>query len=221
MWLFTLLLLCSCVNNHRLSKALELAGSNRGELEKVLIHYKDSGEKYKAACFLIENMPKCYSYKGWLIDTLRYWKATTDSFGIIDSSQVAKWEKYPASMMNKEYDIHVITADYLIRNIDQAFVVWKKRPWNKDLSFDDFCELILPYRIGDETLEDWRSVYSEEFSFLLDSVYIGTDVMEATKVVMENLRERGFRFNNDFDSPHMGALFLLEHRAGKCDPESG
>ena len=37
-WLFTLLLLCSCVNNHRLSKALELAGSNRGELEKVLIH---------------------------------------------------------------------------------------------------------------------------------------------------------------------------------------
>lgn len=68
-------------------------------------------------------------------------------------------------MMNKEYDIHVITADYLIRNIDQAFVVWKKRPWNKDLSFDDFCELILPYRIGDETLEDWRSVYSEEFSF--------------------------------------------------------
>lgn len=51
MWLFTLLLLCSCVNNHRLSKALELAGSNRGELEKVLIHYKDSGEKYKAACF--------------------------------------------------------------------------------------------------------------------------------------------------------------------------
>ena len=56
-WLFTLLLLCSCVNNHRLSKALELAGSNRGELEKVLIHYKDSGEKYKAACFLIENMP--------------------------------------------------------------------------------------------------------------------------------------------------------------------
>lgn len=42
------LLLCE---QPSLSKALELAGSNRGELEKVLIHYKDSGEKYKAACF--------------------------------------------------------------------------------------------------------------------------------------------------------------------------
>ena len=214
--LFVLLCLCSCANNYRLNKALELAGNNRDELEKVLVHYKDSGQKYDAACFLIENMPKCYSYKGWLIDTLRYWKATTDSFGNIDNKQVVKWEKYPASMMDKEYDIHVITADYLIRNIDQAFEAWKKRPWNKNLSFDDFCELILPYRIGDETLEDWRSAYSREFSFLLDSVYTGTDMLEAVSVVMDNLKERGFRFNIDFDSPHMGALYLLENRAGKC-----
>ncbi len=214
--LFALLLLYSCVNNHRLNKVLDLAGNNRSELEKVLIHYKDSGEKYDAACFLIENMSKCYSYKGWLLDTLRYWKSTTDSFGNIDNKQVVKWEKYPASMMDKEYDIHVITADYLIRNIDQAFEVWKKRPWNKNLSFDEFCELILPYRIGDETLEDWRSAYSKEFAFLLDSVYTGTDMMEAVNVVIEHLKKTGFRFNIDFDSPHMGAFFLLEHRVGKC-----
>lgn len=215
-WIFGLLLLCSCANNHRLNVALELAETNRGELEKVLLHYKDSGQKYDAACFLIENMTKCYSYKGWLIDTLRYWKATTDSFGNIDNKQVVKWEKYPASMMNKEYDIHVITADYLIRNIDQAFEAWKKRPWNKNLSFDDFCELILPYRIGDETLEDWRSAYSQEFSFLLDSVYTGTDMLEAVNVVLDHIKERGFRFNIDFDTPHMGALYLLANRAGKC-----
>lgn len=215
-WIFGLLLLCSCANNHRLNVALELAETNRGELEKVLLHYKDSGQKYDAACFLIENMPKCYSYKGWLIDTLRYWKATTDSFGNIDNKQVMKWEKYPASMMNKEYDIHVITADYLIRNIDQAFEAWKKRPWNKNLSFDDFCELILPYRIGNETLEDWRSAYSQEFSFLLDSVYTGTDMLEAVNVVLDHIKERGFRFNIDFDTPHMGALYLLANRAGKC-----
>lgn len=214
--LFALLLLCSCANNHRLSKALELADNNRVELEKVLTYYKDSADKYNAACFLIENMPKCYSYQGWLLDTLRYWKATTDSFGNIDNKQVVKWEKYPASMMKKVHDIQVITADYLIRNIDQAFEVWKKRPWNRNLSFNDFCELILPYRVGDETLEDWRSAYSKEFSFLLDSVYTGTDVKEAVNVVIEHLKKRGFRFNIDFDSPHMGALFLLKNRVGKC-----
>ena len=38
--------------------ALEFAGENRGELEKVLEHYNDSGLKQDAARFLIENMPR-------------------------------------------------------------------------------------------------------------------------------------------------------------------
>ena len=40
--------------------AMEKAGDNRQELEKVLRHYQQSPAdslKYKAACFLIENMP--------------------------------------------------------------------------------------------------------------------------------------------------------------------
>nr|WP_310648363.1 hypothetical protein [Bacteroides thetaiotaomicron] len=43
-----------------LETALQQAGENRVELEKVLSHYKtDPADslKYKAACFLIENMP--------------------------------------------------------------------------------------------------------------------------------------------------------------------
>lgn len=42
--------------------SLNAAGKNRIELEKVLEHYKDSGPKYDAACFLIKNMPGYYSY---------------------------------------------------------------------------------------------------------------------------------------------------------------
>lgn len=40
---------CSCTENKRLKYALEFAGENRGELEKVLEHYKDSGLKQDAA----------------------------------------------------------------------------------------------------------------------------------------------------------------------------
>jgi len=32
------------------------SGNNRPELEKVLRYYEDDGQKYRAACFLIENM---------------------------------------------------------------------------------------------------------------------------------------------------------------------
>lgn len=39
---------------------------------KVLEHYKDSGPKYDAACFLIKNMPGYYSYaKSSGLDSLR------------------------------------------------------------------------------------------------------------------------------------------------------
>lgn len=47
-------------------------------------------------------------------------------------------------------------AHFLIQNIDLAFKVWKERPWNKNLCFEDFCELILPCRIANEKLSDWR-----------------------------------------------------------------
>lgn len=61
----------SCGRNERLEYALDFAGSNRAELEKVLEHYADSGLKYKAACFLIENMPRYYAYEGEKLDSLR------------------------------------------------------------------------------------------------------------------------------------------------------
>ena len=66
-----LLLVLRCVSRpDRLEYALEFAGKNRTELEKVLEHYKEDTMKYRAACFLIENMPRWYSYDGWQLDTL-------------------------------------------------------------------------------------------------------------------------------------------------------
>ena len=61
--------------------ALESAGPNRNELEYVLDYYKDEPEKYKAALFLIENMPGHYSYLGDAIDD--YY---TDAIDIMRSS---------------------------------------------------------------------------------------------------------------------------------------
>ena len=47
---------------------------SRKELEKVLDHYscsKTDSLKYKAAVFLIENMPKQYSYSGSFIEKFK------------------------------------------------------------------------------------------------------------------------------------------------------
>ena len=47
-----------------LEAALEAAGTNRPELEKVLAHYQGDSLKLRAAAFLIENMPYHYAYSG-------------------------------------------------------------------------------------------------------------------------------------------------------------
>ena len=58
----------------------------------------------------------------------------------------------------KEY----ITNEYLINNIDAAFRVWKY-PWNSFLSFDKFCETILPYRSLNSvySLDDRNWIFSQ------------------------------------------------------------
>ena len=55
--LATFLIACTSPDNRHLEQALQLAGDNRGELEKVLTYYADAPEKLAAARFLIMNMP--------------------------------------------------------------------------------------------------------------------------------------------------------------------
>ena len=63
MTLITLLCFSCKRGPDNLEAALREAGDNRHELEKVLTHYQqlpDDKLKYRAAVFLIENMPESY-----------------------------------------------------------------------------------------------------------------------------------------------------------------
>lgn len=204
----------SCSQNDRLEYALRFAGDNRAELETVLEHYKDSGLKYNAACFLIENMPHCFAYVGWQLDSVKWAMATIDSIGLIQPDLIKKWGNVGYRRFQKVYDAHVITADYLQKNIDAAFEAWRSRPWNKELSFEDFCELLLPYRIEDEPLGEWRDAYHQRYAYILDSLNT-SDIIEAADVVGLRMKEH-FRYSWDFAIPHQEASALLKHPMGNC-----
>lgn len=53
-------------------------------------------------------------------------------------------KQFSCKQLEQEFDAKVITATYLIENIDYSFKVWEQRPWGKYISFDDFCEFLLP-----------------------------------------------------------------------------
>lgn len=212
---------CSPDRNKRLTFALSLADENKVELVKLLKHYESDPEKYAAACFLIENMIGRYSFKSTyqdsikqiLSEALRNGQKTGDEL-VINIKVAEKWNNVPYQY-TKKYDLQHIKADLLIENIDQAFIVWKKYTWNRSLSFDDFCEYILPYRIGNEELSDWRKLFYEKYSPVLDA-YTGNDVVEACNILIRELKKEELYYNTDFSIPHMGGAYLFENRLGSC-----
>lgn len=210
------LMACNSSNSKRLEQALLFAGENRGELEKVLTHYENNPEKLEAARFLIRNMPRWYGYEGWQLDSIKPVLIQKDKGEAVSKEVIEKWQRVSFYSLPKVYDAKVITADYLIENIDLAFDVWKRYPWNRSLGFDDFCELILPYRIGDEPLSSWRKLYHDYYTAILDSAYQGDDVIEASKAVDEELKKVYYRWDTDFNIPHQSAEFLFYHRVGFC-----
>lgn len=140
---------------------LEKAGKNKIELEKVIRQYNQNTEdslKLKAAYFLISNMDIHFSAD-------YYWADGTGKkipFNEMDYPDFVtavkafeeikpKYESVkPVSYSYK--DIDTIKAEFLIKNIENAFEVWK-RPQAKNLPFSDFCNYILPYRVGSEPLQ--------------------------------------------------------------------
>jgi hypothetical protein len=214
------LFLFSCMDTQdRLERALTLAGENRTELEKVLQYYKDDSLKYKAACFLIENMPYHYGYEDARLDSVKAVLGTAplgDGY-IPDSERKRKWKSFNYKSLPMLQDVQRMTAALLIENIDVAFETWNRVPWAKYYSLDDFCEWILPYRVGDEPLESWRKAYYDHYHPILDSLYQGENILEAADALNKYLKyETPFSPNSDFDLPHLGAKYLLKYRLGTC-----
>lgn len=155
-----------------LDDALILAGDNRVELEAVLKHYQQNKKdslKYKAACFLITNMPYHYSYTS---ERLQKYYKTIDSINIKNNNVDICLSLYdslkselgnPNENLVRIEDVKIIKADYLINSIDHAFRQWEKGYWATHLSFDEFCEYLLPYRVGYENVEEWRDELEERY----------------------------------------------------------
>lgn len=200
--------------------ALAQAGPNAAELQVVLSHYASDPERLEAAKRLIANMPLYYSYDTPLLDSVEadlaplMLKKMNFSLSPQDKE---KWAAVDWSRAPKRPDVEAVSADYLISNIDMAFDEWKGRKWNASLSFGDFCELLLPYRIGDERLTPWRQLYLDHYGPLLDSAYQGDDALAACRALAQIIESQDRNiFNNDLRSPHRDAVSLFANRVGYC-----
>ncbi len=231
---FTLLIFFSYLsfaeNNYPpdVEKVLEKAGKNRTELESVIRHYSKNPSdslKLKAAYFLIGNMEEQFYSHYIIADT----NGKNLHFNVLNypnyKKMVQAWDSLEAiygPISNQRdtviYDYNVITAKYLINNIDLSFRAWEKFPWAHHINFKQFCEYILPYRGTNEPLENWRSYFRKKYQWVADSVKDKSDPVEACAIINSDLHS-WFKFDSRFyrQSTDQGLTEMLKNKMGRCE----
>jgi len=197
--LLCVVLVCCQGQDTALERALALAGDNRGELERVLDHYRDDSLKLEAAKFLIANMPGHYSYVGKdvekyydEVDSVLQRKRGCPWHELVDTLEEV-WRRQKGRF-NVVPDVKIMKADYLIENIEEAVRQWKEGEWATHVSYQEFCEFMLPYKVEElQPLDGWRSYLKGLFSEGLDKLpycyMYKNSALWATCCLNDNLRD--------------------------------
>jgi hypothetical protein len=215
-YLITVILAIGCSRySPEIENVLQQAGENRSQLEKVLKHYSHNPAdslKLRAAEFLIINMPDKYSIE-YDVPFENLMTFCIRMNGIESQKDVD--EAYGSMEPVIKYDVQYITGDYLINNIELAFKVWEEQPWNRDVPFDVFCEEILPYRVENEPLENWRKKVLTSYAKLNSSFKTqpGITTMEACSQVNSQLPI----LQLSTDVPDMNFSMIMASTRGMCD----
>lgn len=185
-WSILLCCISNCqVNQHKANNPLEsnlkAAGRNRAELEKVLIYFSQNPKdslKYQAAVLLISNMENYYHYGGeWpaRFDALffdRVSELNNDGIRKLRDSIETEIGRPVNQKIEILSDLQHTTSSYLINNIEQAYTSWQEAPWASDVSFDSFCNYILPYKAKTEQTENWRTLLKDRYRHILVDPHI-------------------------------------------------
>ncbi len=202
---FIIIASCACSNypDGVKDSLFKMSKGNRLKFEKVFKHFNSPKDslKLKSAYFLVENMIGLGHYEG---KQLRDYNII---FDILANKPADYRENLPwyANGVNELFDslqnicgpmdfrnlhfvkdVDVFTTESFIKYINEAFDAWNN-PWSrKVVSFDNFCNYILPYRNFNEPVESWREMFTEKFKWLHDSIKENNDIIEVARMLNRN-----------------------------------
>ena len=242
--LVQLLSLNSCKDNKLpkdVEKALSLAGNNKKELLKVIDNYnKDITDslKLRAAYYLISNMvyhkydDRGDTYNDAFLKARQarnYFKQShknytvreiTDYTNIYFSKAIDSINQLSGfnDVVEPKYDILSIDSNFLIENIEIAFEAYERNPLKLCNNFTEFLEHVLPYRVGNEPIEQGkRKELFERNKWVYDSL----KVKPLEDVVKNIYKEAGLSSNvwgKNYKYPGTPSLSQMEDtRFGNCD----
>ncbi|MDR2916478.1 MAG: discoidin domain-containing protein [Tannerella sp.] len=207
-------LFVGCSQHH--AEVMKLAGDNKEELEKIFKYYKGDKMKLKYAYYLIDNMPGHATFYGKGIDT--YHTMIDTIRGKISLSEIERQWIHLSGINSTNSNIHAvgdvekINAAYLINNIEHAIKVVQSQPWGSEISESLFCKYILPYRVMNESLTDYRDTLYNAYQPLIKDV---TDIKKAFSVIYHHVLDNFELATPEYPyTPDVLALHKLQ--SGTC-----
>ncbi|MBP3788505.1 MAG: hypothetical protein J6I52_02685 [Prevotella sp.] len=207
------LAIVSCSSNSNFALTEQAAGSRIDSLMQVIEEFTPGSNKYKAACWLMENITYHYSINNSSI--IAFEKKILDS-DIAFSKRLLNewWRSLKGKDTNKVIlDAQCIAPQFLKANIESAVSVWQNSPWNREVSFDTFCKYILPYRVSDEPLvAGTRDSLYRTYIHALEGI---TDVKKAFSVIHYLLKDKIKTADLEF-THNPSALVMEKIQMGSC-----
>lgn len=145
---------------------LSLASSSscKSDMRKTIACYKEDSLRAKAASFIYDNIDGHYTIRSNAKDIIVDRICKSDSS--IHTSTIEKWwnELHWKDQQKQIPDSIILTERQIVQNIEDAFRIWNEVPWKSEVTFDSFCQYVLPYRVLNENLsDDWRNVLYDEY----------------------------------------------------------
>ena len=109
----------------------------------------------------------------------------------------------------------------MIKNIDLAYASWKTNPYTKDsVSFDDFCEYVLPYRqIQGKSIENWRAFFTKNNKNHFSNSY-PISFTKACDSLFEQYKDYKFNYSLAEGLPILKFKDFIKIKEGKCTVKS-
>ena len=104
--------------------------------------------------------------------------------------------------------------DYFLQNIEASFNAKKELPWGKGVPEREFKHFVLPIRVNNENLDDFRMVYYEELRDRVKDLSMYDAVLEVNHWCHEKVNYKGS------DSRTSAPIATIKTSWGRCGEES-
>ena len=162
------------------------AGPNVFELFRTFDHFRNDPDvrKYDAVKFLVKSMDQHHYIESSYGDKKVEWfsehfeRVESRLTEIEDSLETALKDPGTGAGPKKIRDARGISSEFLITHINQAFENWDTSRWCRHLTFEQFCEFMLPYKPWESKPELWLDYYSKIYGKINSSLPDTTPILE-------------------------------------------